>query len=181
MTDFARELQLYEDIVRGDFDHIDEVRSLEIHDPPGRVGFDFDSAIESYASFRKEGDSDKSRYGRQPTVGLTVDQAMVALERDNPALKDVLPRDYARPAIDKRRLGQLIALISNIQVGDAEARSRDVLGRVYDPCCGLVGDVCAVDGVHPRPRQLKVLLACELADFHRPSPYRTSINSTPKL
>ena len=65
MTDFARELQLYEDIVRGDFDHIDEVRSLEIHDPPGRVGFDFDSAIESYASFRKEGDSDKSRYGRQ--------------------------------------------------------------------------------------------------------------------
>ena len=76
---------------------------------------------------------------RQPTVGLTVDQAMVALERDNPALKDVLPRDYARPAIDKRRLGQLIALISNIQVGDAEARSRDVLGRVYAPCCGSSG------------------------------------------
>ena len=69
---------------------------------------------------------------RQATIGLTVDQAMTAIERDNPALKDVLPRDYARPALDKRRLGQLIDLVSNIQVGDEDARSRDVLGRVYE-------------------------------------------------
>ena len=69
---------------------------------------------------------------RQSTIGLSVDQAMAAIERDNPALKDVLPRDYARPALDKRRLGQLIDLISNIRVGDADARSRDVLGRVYE-------------------------------------------------
>ena len=69
---------------------------------------------------------------RQPTVGRTVDQAMAAIERDNPALKNVLPRDYARPELDKRRLGQLIDLVSNIQVGDADARSRDVLGRVYE-------------------------------------------------
>ena len=69
---------------------------------------------------------------RQSTIGLTVDQAMAAIERDNPALKDVLPRDYARPALDKRRLGQLMDLISNIQVGDEDARSRDVLGRVYE-------------------------------------------------
>ena len=69
---------------------------------------------------------------RQPTVGGTVDAAMAAIERDNPALKDVLPRDYARPALDKRRLGQLIDLVGNIRVGDADARSRDVLGRVYE-------------------------------------------------
>ena len=69
---------------------------------------------------------------RQSTIGLTVDQAMAAIERDNPALKDVLPHDYARPALDKRRLGQLIDLVSNIQVGDEDARSRDVLGRVYE-------------------------------------------------
>ena len=69
---------------------------------------------------------------RQPTVGLTVDQAMAAIERDNPALGDVLPRDYARPALDKRRLGQLIDLVGNIRVGDEDARSRDVLGRVYE-------------------------------------------------
>ena len=69
---------------------------------------------------------------RQPTVGQTVDRAMIAIERDNPALKDVLPKDYARPALDKQRLGQLIDMIGNIRVGDAEARSRDVLGRVYE-------------------------------------------------
>ena len=69
---------------------------------------------------------------RQSTHGLTVDQAMAAVEHDNPALKDVLPRGYARPALNKRRLGELIDLVSNIQVGDQDARSRDVLGRVYE-------------------------------------------------
>ena len=69
---------------------------------------------------------------RQPTVGQLVDGAMAGIERDNPALKDVLPKDYARPALDKQRLGQLIDLISNIRVGDKEARSKDVLGRVYE-------------------------------------------------
>ena len=69
---------------------------------------------------------------RQSTVGLTVDAAMAAIERDNPALEDVLPRDFARVSLDKQRLGQLIDLVSNIQVGDADARSRDVLGRVYE-------------------------------------------------
>ena len=69
---------------------------------------------------------------RQPSVGQIVDDAMSAIERDNPALKNVLPRDYARPALDKQRLGQLIDLVSNIRVGDQEARSKDVLGRVYE-------------------------------------------------
>ena len=59
---------------------------------------------------------------RQPTVSLTVDQAMAAIDRDNPTLRDVLPRDYARPALDKRRLGQLIDLVNNIRVGDEDAR-----------------------------------------------------------
>ena len=69
---------------------------------------------------------------RQPTIGQLVDGAMMGIERDNPVLKDVLPKDYARPALDKQRLGQLIDMIGNIQVGDADARSRDVLGRVYE-------------------------------------------------
>jgi len=57
---------------------------------------------------------------------------MAGIERDNPALKGVLPKDYARPALDKQRLGQLIDLISNIQVGDEASRAKDVLGRVYE-------------------------------------------------
>ncbi len=69
---------------------------------------------------------------RQPTIGQTVDNAMAAIERDNPALKGVLSQDYARPALDKRRLGDLIDLVGNIKVGDAAARSKDVLGRVYE-------------------------------------------------
>ena len=69
---------------------------------------------------------------RQSTIGELVDAAMTAIERDNPALKDVLPKDYARLALDKTRLGQLIDLVSNIRVGDTEARAKDVLGRVYE-------------------------------------------------
>ena len=69
---------------------------------------------------------------RQSTIGQAVDNAMMGIERDNPVLKDVLPKDYARPSLDKQRLGQIIDLISNIQVGDQEARSKDVLGRVYE-------------------------------------------------
>jgi type I restriction enzyme M protein len=69
---------------------------------------------------------------KQSTIGQLVDDAMAGIERDNPALKGVLPKDYARPALDKQRLGQLIDLVSNIKVGDADSRAKDVLGRVYE-------------------------------------------------
>ena len=69
---------------------------------------------------------------KQATIGQLVDDAMAGIERDNPTLKGVLPKDYARPTLDKQRLGQLIDLISNIRVGDQESRSKDVLGRVYE-------------------------------------------------
>jgi type I restriction enzyme M protein len=69
---------------------------------------------------------------KQPTIGKVVDDAMVALERDNPRLKGVLPKDYARPGLDKHRLGELIDLIGTIGLGDQENRSKDILGRVYE-------------------------------------------------
>jgi len=69
---------------------------------------------------------------RQPTIGQLVDDAMEAIERDNSSLKGVLAKDYARPALDKQRLGQLIDLIANIGLGGEEARSKDILGRVYE-------------------------------------------------
>jgi len=69
---------------------------------------------------------------RQPTIGRLVDDAMAGIERDNQVLKGVLPKDYARPVLDKERLGQLIDLISNIKIGDEDARAKDVLGRVYE-------------------------------------------------
>jgi type I restriction enzyme M protein len=69
---------------------------------------------------------------KQPTIGKTVDDAMLAIERDNPSLKGVLPKDYAHPRLDKQRLGQLIDLVGNIGLGDKESRSKDILGRVYE-------------------------------------------------
>jgi len=69
---------------------------------------------------------------KQPTIGKLVDEAMDAIERDNPKLKGMLTKNYARPALDKHRLGELIDLIGTIGLGDAENRSKDILGRVYE-------------------------------------------------
>ena len=68
----------------------------------------------------------------QPTIGTLVDDAMTAIERDNPTLKGVLPKDYARPGLDKQRFGQIINLVSDIALGSAADRSKDTLGRVYE-------------------------------------------------
>jgi type I restriction enzyme M protein len=68
----------------------------------------------------------------QPTIGVSVDEAMAAIERDNPSLQAVLPKDYGRPGLDKQRLGQLINLVSDIGLGSPADRARDILGRVYE-------------------------------------------------
>ena len=68
----------------------------------------------------------------QPTIGTLVDDAMTAIERDNPSLKGVLPKDYGRPGLDKQRLGQIINLVSDIALGGAADRAKDTLGRVYE-------------------------------------------------
>lgn len=77
---------------------------------------------------------------KQPDIGKIVDDAMVAIERDNPSLKGVLPKDYARPALDKQRLGELIDLIGTIGLGDAESQRKDILGRVYEYFLGQFAD-----------------------------------------
>jgi type I restriction enzyme M protein len=68
----------------------------------------------------------------QPTIGTQVDDAMAAIERDNPSLKGVLPKDFGRPNLDKQRLGQIINLVSDIALGSAADRAKDTLGRVYE-------------------------------------------------
>ena len=68
----------------------------------------------------------------QPTIGTLVDDAMSAIERDNPSLKAVLPKDYARPGLDKQRLGQIINLVSDIALGSTVDRAKDTLGQVYE-------------------------------------------------
>ena len=68
----------------------------------------------------------------QPTIGTLVDDAMAAIERDNPSLKGVLPKDFGRTGLDKQRLGQVINLVSDIALGSAADRAKDTLGRVYE-------------------------------------------------
>ncbi len=67
-----------------------------------------------------------------PTIGTLIDDAMRAIEKDNESLKGVLPKDYARPALNKVMLGELIDLISGIALGEDGDKSRDILGRVYE-------------------------------------------------
>jgi type I restriction enzyme M protein len=67
-----------------------------------------------------------------PSIGKDIDDAMVALERDNPRLKGALNKNYGRADLDKHRLGELIDLIGSIQLADTAGRSKDVLGRVFE-------------------------------------------------
>jgi type I restriction enzyme M protein len=68
-----------------------------------------------------------------PSIGKDVDNAMEAIEKANPdALKTILPKVFARPNLDKAALGGLIDLIGNIALGDEAAKSKDILGRVYE-------------------------------------------------
>jgi type I restriction enzyme M protein len=69
---------------------------------------------------------------KQPTIGTLIDDAMRAIEKENESLKGVLPKDYARPALNKVMLGELIDLISGIALGEEGGRSKDILGRVYE-------------------------------------------------
>jgi type I restriction enzyme M protein len=69
---------------------------------------------------------------KQPEIGKLIDDGMVAIERDNPTLKNILPKDFARPTLDKQRLGELIDLISAIGLGSQENRAKDIIGRVYE-------------------------------------------------
>ncbi len=80
---------------------------------------------------------------RKPEIGKLIDDAMHAIERDNPDLKGVLPKDYAREALNKQRLGELISLIGTIGLGDKESKKKDLLGRVYEY---FLGQFAAAEG-----------------------------------
>ncbi|MEI7918509.1 MAG: class I SAM-dependent DNA methyltransferase [Candidatus Saccharibacteria bacterium] len=79
-----------------------------------------------------------SESSKKPEIGTIIDNAMDAVERDNTTLKGVLPKDYAREALDKRRLGELIDLFSNTSF--KSDNSRDLLGRVYEYFMGMFAD-----------------------------------------
>jgi type I restriction enzyme M protein len=69
---------------------------------------------------------------KQPEIGKLIDAAMDAVEAENPTLRGVLPKNFARPSLDVRRLGELVDLIASLGLGSAEHREKDLLGRVYE-------------------------------------------------
>jgi type I restriction enzyme M protein len=103
---------------------------------------------------------------KQPTIGIIVDDAMDAIEGDNSSLKGVLPKNYAREALDKQRLGELIDLIGTIGLGDKESRSKDILGRVYEYFLGQFADAEGKKGGQfYTPRSIVQLLVAMIEPF----------------
>jgi len=84
-----------------------------------------------------------AKNAKKPEIGTIVDDALDAIERDNRSLRGVLVKNYARPGLDKQRLGELIDLVGTIGLGDAESRTKDVLGRVYEY---FLGQFAAAEG-----------------------------------
>ena len=73
-----------------------------------------------------------AKHSKQVEIGQIVDSALDAIEKENDSLRGVLPRNYSRPELDKRILGEIIDLFTNINVGGKEGKEKDILGRVYE-------------------------------------------------
>ncbi|MBL7067812.1 MAG: type I restriction-modification system subunit M N-terminal domain-containing protein, partial [Candidatus Marinimicrobia bacterium] len=120
-------LKYISDAFQAKYDDLAARQATDYTDPEDRD--EYSAAIIFWVP--KEARWEKLRAGaKQPSIGQFVDDAMVAIEKENPSLKGVLPKNYSRPALDKYRLGQLIDIISNIGLGDEASRSQDILGRV---------------------------------------------------
>lgn len=70
---------------------------------------------------------------RTEEIGSVIDEAMRSIEKENKRLKDILPKNFARPELDKRRLGEVVDLFTNIQMVE-HGDSKDILGRTYEYC-----------------------------------------------
>lgn len=114
-----------------------------------------DSFVEKYESLKAEGygdEEDRDEYladnvfwvpqearwdyiksfATSPEIGKVIDNAMELIEKENESLKGVLTKNYSRPELDKTRLGELVTLFTNIEVGSSAAQEKDILGRVYE-------------------------------------------------
>lgn len=104
---------------------------------------------------------------RQPAIGKLVDEAMEEIEKGNPSLKGVLPKNYAREGLDKQRFGELIDLIGTIGLGEKENRSKDILGRVYEYFLGQFADAEGKKGGQfYTPRSIVQLLVEMIEPYH---------------
>ncbi|MCD8150734.1 MAG: SAM-dependent methyltransferase, partial [Clostridiales bacterium] len=112
-------------------------------------GHDFEDHPDAYLEENIFFVAEKARWSRissaahTPEIGTVIDDAMRAIEDDNKKLKNVLPKNYASPDLDKRVLGDVVDLFTNMDMGDAE-ESKDLLGRTYEYC---IAQFAAYEGV----------------------------------
>ncbi len=109
--------------------HHDRLKATEYADPEDRDEY---AAVNIFWVPKEARWEALQASAKQPTIGSLIDGAMVAIEKENPKLRRVLPKEYARPALDKTRLGELVDIISRIGLGNDAARAQDILGRVYE-------------------------------------------------
>ena len=122
-------LKYISDAFQDKYEQLEATKDTEYTDPEDRDEY----AAANIFWVPKEARWSKLQAGaKQPNIGKIVDDAMAAIEKENPTLKGVLPKDYGRASLDKQRLGGLIDIISGIGLGDEASRSKDVLGRVYE-------------------------------------------------
>lgn len=129
-------------------------------DPEDRDEYTMDNVF--WVPVEARWDNIKSN-AKQPTIGVLVDNAMDAIERDNPSLKGVLPKEYAKERLDKRRLGELIDTFTNITFAEGH-ESKDLLGRIYEYFMGMFADAEGKrGGQFSTPRSIVRLLVEMLA------------------
>lgn len=122
-------LKYISDAFQEKFRQLEAIKDTEFTDPEDRDEY----AAANIFWVPKEARWERLQAGaKQPTIGKLIDDAMVVIEKENPTLKGVLPKDYGRPTLDKHRLGELVDIIGKIGLGDEAARSKDVIGRVYE-------------------------------------------------
>ena len=108
-------------------------------------GDGFEEDIDEYTSegiFFVPADARWSEIARQahtPEIGTVIDNAMRAIEKENKRLKDILPKNFARPKLDKRRLGDVVDLFTNIQMIE-HGDEKDILGRTYEYCLSMFAE-----------------------------------------
>ena len=74
-----------------------------------------------------------------PEIGTVIDNAMRSIEKENKRLKDILPKNLARPELDKRRLGDVVDLFTNVQMIE-HGGEKDILGRTYEYCLSMFAE-----------------------------------------
>jgi type I restriction enzyme M protein len=123
---------------------------------------------------------------KQPVIGRLIDEAMMAIEKVNPILKGVLPKDFGRPALSAVMLGELIDLISGIALGTEAGKARDLLSRVYEYFLGrFAGSEGKRGGEFYTPRSVAGTMVEMLEPYkgriyEGPHPYATSTLGGPR-